>query len=203
MIATQNPIAISNALSDSVSVPVYPAGFQTDSDARTDQEKLSELYEIYFHSLKYVAFSYLKDQQLAEDMVQETFIKVSEHLSDIQDVHAKMTKYYLITITRNKCIDYIRKRNRTPETLMEAQEYPPEYDNLPLEHVIHQETMNELTQTINSLDDTYRIPLKLRYLNGLTNLEISKRTGLSVNLVAVRINRAKKLLKERLNVTYF
>lgn len=195
MITTQNPAAINSALSAPISLSI--------SHPLTDKEKLSQLYEIYFHSLWYVAFSYLKDLQLAEDMVQETFIKVSEHLSDIQDVNTKMTKYFLITITRNKCIDYIRKRNRTPETLMENQEYPPEYDNLPLEHVIHQETLNELTQTINSLDDSYRIPLKLRYINGLSNMEIARQTGLSVNLVAVRINRAKKMLRERLNVTYF
>lgn len=194
MIATQNPTAITDASSDSE--PVCSCAVQTD------EEKFSLLYEAYFHSLWYVAFSYLKDTQLAEDMVQETFIKVSEHLSAIQDVHSKMTKYFLVTITRNKCIDYIRKRNRTPETLMENQEYPPEYDNLPLEHVLRQETMDELTRLINSLDDSYRIPLKLRYIHGLSNIEISSRTGLSVNLVAVRINRAKKMLKERLNVTY-
>ena len=195
MITTQNLSEISNTLSSSVPVCM--------TDYKTDQEKLSELYELYFHSLWYAAFGYLKDPQLAEDMVQETFIKVSEHLSNIKDVHSKMTKYFLITITRNKCIDYIRKRNRTPETLMENQEYPPEYDNLPLDHVIQQETVDELTRTVDSLDDTYRIPLKLRYINGLSNLEISRYTGLSVNLVAVRINRAKKMLKERLNVTYF
>lgn len=194
MITTQTSAAASNSVSGAI--PVCMSCFQTD------EEKLSELYEIYFHPLWYVAFGYLKDLQLAEDMVQETFIKVSEHLSDIKDVHTKMTKYFLITITRNKCIDYIRKRNRSPETLMENQEYPPEYDNLPLEHVIHQETLDELTDIIDSLDDTYRIPLKLRYIDGLTNLEISRRTGLSVNLVAVRINRAKKMLKERLKNRY-
>lgn len=194
MIATQNPTAITET--DSTLDPDCNCGFQAD------EEKFSQLYEIYFHSLWYVAFSYLKDNQLAEDMVQEAFIKVAEHLSAIQDVHSKMTKYFLITITRNKCIDYIRKRNRTPETLIENQEYPPEYDNLPLEHVIHQETLDELTKTINSLDDSYRIPLQLRYINGMTNMEISGQTGLSVNLVAVRINRAKKMLKERLNLTH-
>ncbi|MGN0294070.1 MAG: RNA polymerase sigma factor [Lachnospiraceae bacterium] len=190
MITTQTSAVTKDSLPGSISICM--------SGDQTDQEKLSELYKTWFQPLWYVAFGYLKDLQLAEDMVQETFIKVSEHLSDIQDVHTKMTKYFLITITRNKCIDYIRKRNRSPETLMENQEYPPEYDNLPLEHVIHQETLDELTDIINSLDDTYRIPLKLRYINGLTNLEISRRTGLSVNLVAVRINRAKKMLKERL-----
>ena len=193
MIATQSPAAITpSANSD-----------PDQSDFQTDQEKISQLYEVYYHSLWYVAFGYLKDMQLAEDMVQETFIKVSEHLTAIQDVESKMTKYFLITIIRNKCIDYIRKRNRMPETLIENQDYPPEYDNHPLEYVIHQETLEELTNVINSLDDSYRVPLKLRYIHGLTNLEIAGRTGLSVNLVAVRINRAKKMLKERLSVTYY
>lgn len=194
MIATQNPTAITETPSE--------PNLVCCCGLHTDEEKFSQLYEIYFHSLWYVAFGYLKDTQLAEDMVQETFIKVSEHLSDIQDIHSKMTKYFLITITRNKCIDYIRKKSRMPETLIETQDYPPEYGNLPLEHVIHQETLDELTRTINSLDDSYRIPLMLRYIHGLTNMEISGKTGLSVNLVAVRINRAKKMLKDRLNLTY-
>ncbi|MDO5410653.1 MAG: RNA polymerase sigma factor [Lachnospiraceae bacterium] len=203
MIAAQRPIAVKNFAGDFLSICRPQADMTPNTLFQTDQEKFSELYETYFHSLWYVALGYLKDTQLAEDMVQETFIKVSEHLTDIQDVHSKMTKYFLITITRNKCIDYMRKKNRTPETLMESQEYPPESDNLPLEHVIHQETLDELTCMINSLEDSYRIPLKLRYIQGLSNLEIADTTGLSVNLVAVRINRAKKMLKKRLNMAYF
>ena len=194
MIVTQNSAAIAE----------IPAAPNPDSDyqPQMDEEKFSQLYETYFHSLWYIAFGYLKDTQLAEDMVQETFIKVSEHLSAIQDIHSKMTKYFLVTITRNKCIDYIRKRNRMPETLLEIQDYLSEYDNIPLERVIHQETLDELTQIINTLDDSYRVPLKLRYIQGLSNMEISRQTGLSVNLVAVRINRAKKMLKDRLNLTH-
>lgn len=165
---------------------------------QTDDEKFSQLYKIYYQSLWYVAFSYLKDTQLAEDMVQETFIKVSQHLPSIQDAASKMTKYFLITIIRNNCIDYIRKRNRTPETLIEYQNYPPEYDNRPLEYVIRQETLKELIDIINSLHPAYRIPIKLRYIYGFNNLEIAAKTGISVNLVAVRINRAKKMLRNRL-----
>ena len=195
MLITQDPAANRNLSADSLCSSQTPG----TSNFMSDDAKLSMLYKTYSQSLWYVAYGYLKDLQLAEDMVQETFIKVSQHLSSIHDIHGKMTKYFLITITRNKCIDHIRKKTRTPETLMESHEYPPEYDNLPLEHVIHQETLNELERIIDSLSDSYRIPLKLRYIQGLSNLEIAARTGISVNLVAVRINRAKKLLKERLH----
>lgn len=161
-------------------------------------EKLEQLYETYYTSIWYAALGYLKDPQLAEDIVQETFIKVSEHLSCIQEINSKMTKYFLITIAKNKSIDYIRKRSRMQETLIETQEYLPDYEDYPLEHIIHEETFQELNTAINRLEKPYRIPLQLRYIHGLSNMEIAKSTGLSVNLVAVRINRAKKMLKQLL-----
>lgn len=165
-----------------------------------DERKLILLYEKYYHVLLYVAVGYLKDHQLAEDMVQETFIKVSDRLSAVQEITSKMTKYFLITIVRNKCIDYIRKMKRMPETALEDWEVCMEFCDQPLEQVVRQETLQELNAMIDHLEDSYRIPLRLRYMEGLSNQEIAEKTHMSANLVAVRINRAKKMLREMLDI---
>ena len=165
--------------------------------------KLVQLYEIYYHNLWYVALGYLKDAQLAEDMVQETFIKVAEKPGSVQEVDSKMTKYFLITILRNKCIDYIRKTKRSPETSLEDWEACSDYGDIPLAHVLRKESMSELNQIIDSLDEAYRDPLKYRYIEGLSNQEIAQRTHMSTNLVAVRINRAKKMLRSRIDRANF
>lgn len=165
--------------------------------------KLVQLYEIYYHNLWYVALGYLKDAQLAEDMVQETFIKVAEKPGSVQEVDSKMTKYFLITILRNKCIDYIRKTKRSPETSLEDWEACSDYGDIPLTHVLRKESMSELNQIIDSLDEAYRDPLKYRYIEGLSNQEIAQRTHMSTNLVAVRINRAKKMLRSRIDRANF
>lgn len=165
--------------------------------------KLVQLYEIYYHNLWYVALGYLKDAQLAEDMVQETFIKVAENPGSVQEVDSKMTKYFLITILRNKCIDYIRKTKRSPETSLEDWEACSDYGDIPLTHVLRKESMSELNQIIDSLDEAYRDPLKYRYIEGLSNQEIAQRTHMSTNLVAVRINRAKKMLRSRIDRANF
>lgn len=165
--------------------------------------KLVQLYEIYYHNLWYVALGYLKDAQLAEDMVQETFIKVAEKPGSVQEVDSKMTKYFLITILRNKCIDYIRKTKRSPETSLEDWEACSDYGDIPLTQVLRKESMLELNQIIDSLDEAYRDPLKYRYIEGLSNQEIAERTHMSTNLVAVRINRAKKMLRRRIDRANF
>jgi RNA polymerase sigma-70 factor (ECF subfamily) len=176
---------------------IYVSDYQYE-----EEDKLSSLYATYAHTLWYVAIGYLKDNQLAEDMVQDTFIKVSEHLDCIEDVDSKMTKYYLITIIRHKCIDFIRKKNRTQETFFDNQEnYCVPIDNMPLNRVIRQETFDEMKEVIMHLDDNYRIPLSLRYLQGMSNVEISNLLDISVNLVAVRINRAKKMVQVRMEET--
>ncbi len=171
----------------------------TQNYAYNQSDKLTRLYLTYSNTMRYVAAKYLKDMQLAEDMVQESFLKVSEHLQSIEDVESKMTKYYLITIIRHKCIDYIRKRNRSRETLYDLQENFCSADNMPLEHIILQETVDEVKVIIEGLDENYRIPFYKRYFEGLSNSEIANSMDLSVNLVAVRINRAKKMVQKQMN----
>jgi RNA polymerase sigma-70 factor (ECF subfamily) len=165
-----------------------------------ETDKLTILYTTYANTMWYVAVGYLKDMQIAEDMVQESFLKVSEHLQCIDDIDSKMTKYYLITIVRNKCIDYIRKKNRSMETLYEIQDNLSSQENMPLERMIVQETVMEIKVIIDTLDDSYKIPFYLRYFKGWSNGEIASTLNLSVNLVAVRINRAKKMVKEQMNL---
>lgn len=63
--------------------------------------------------------------------------------------------------------------------------------------------MMELNQIIDSLDEAYRDPLKYRYIEGMSNQEIAERTHMSTNLVAVRINRAKKMLRGRIDRANF
>ena len=150
-----------------------------------------------------MALGYLKDAQLAEDMVQETFIKVAEKPGSVQEVDSKMTKYCLITSLRNKWIDYIRKTKRSPETSLEDWEACSDYGDIPLTHVLRKESMSELNQIIDSLDEAYRDPLKYRYIEGLSNQDIAQRTHMATNLVAVRINRAKKMLRSRIDRANF
>lgn len=165
-----------------------------------ETDKLTILYTTYANTMWYVALGYLKDMQIAEDMVQESFLKVSEHLQCIEDIDSKMTKYYLITIVRNKCIDYIRKKNRSMESLYEVQDNLSSQDNMPLERMIVQETLTEIKLIIDTFDDSYKIPFYLRYFRGWSNGEIANNLNLSVNLVAVRINRAKKMVKEQMHL---
>ncbi|KIR02387.1 putative RNA polymerase ECF-type sigma factor [Lachnospiraceae bacterium TWA4] len=167
-----------------------------------DTEKLTKLYTTYANTLLYVATGYLKDSNLAEDMVQESFLKIAEHLDSIIEIDSKMTKYYLITTVRNKCIDYIRRKNRLMETLYETSELLSSSSDLPLEHMIQEETIEEIKEIIGNLSSTYSVPFYLRFFKGWNNTEIADFMNVSVNLVAVRINRAKKMIQQQLYIQH-
>ena len=54
----------------------------------------------------------LNDNQLAEDAVQEAFVRVAKHMENIGQPEETATKRYLITIAKHAAIDIYRKRNR-------------------------------------------------------------------------------------------
>jgi RNA polymerase sigma-70 factor (ECF subfamily) len=172
----------------------------TTSTKKTE-EKLTKLYYIYANKMWYVAVSYLKDTQIAEDMVQETFVKISKILHNINDLNSKVTKYYLLTILRNTCIDYLRKKNRCKESSYDntQDDNISSKENL-LNEVIVKETLLEIKDIVDKMDDIYKIPFYLKYVQELSNKEIAQKLNISENLVSVRLNRAKNKIKEEIKL---
>lgn len=115
-----------------------------------DREKVLILYESYHRQLYYLAYSKIQNEELAEDMVHETYIAVIKHLEDIDEsVYEQLKRYqnarekqanlqiadfameqdaklclktwnFLATILRNKIIDWQRRMKKTIELMAEG-----------------------------------------------------------------------------------
>lgn len=78
-----------------------------------EYERLFQLiYEKYRYLMLKIAYDILKGKQLAEDAVQEAFIKAANNMQKICRYHSMSPKRYLITITKNTSIDMYRKRQK-------------------------------------------------------------------------------------------
>lgn len=102
----------------------------------------------------------------------------------------------MITITKNRAIDYWRKNKRSP-VLLEDLEKQEKYQDVE-ELYINMESYKDLLQCLNELDEKYLDVLNLKVLHHLSSKQIAKILNISEINVSMRFMRAKRILAKKL-----
>lgn len=149
------------------------------------------IYETYRDLMFYVAQKFLSSQVDREIVVDAALHSIVDIIFKIKDPLSIKTKNLIVLITKNKCLDLLRKRGGvTEEELIEASERA-----LP----VPSPGTSELADAIASLRDPARDILFLRYLHGYSVSEIAKIQGIGRDAAAKRLQRAKQELKKLLD----
>ena len=164
---------------------------------RRDPDLLDRLIEQYQHRLlRYL--TYLTGQpELAEDLFQETWIRVLERGHQYDPKHEFST--WLFAVARNLTIDYLRKKSPVSlDGLMEDEEHAPlePADTRPsaLEMVAQHEHAERISAALVSIPTEYRETVVLRFQEGLALDEIATVTGAPLGTVKSRLYRGLNLL---------
>jgi len=161
---------------------------------KSDESYFSEFFELTKKQIFYNIFSILKDYQLSEDVLQETYVSFLSNLDSL-DLN-KSILGYLFKISKNKAIDYYRKNKKLLNyELIENQldlSYEPQYDH-------SQELLTKLKKILNDIE--YRVVV-LHVINELTNKEIGKLINRPTNTVIWIYNKAIKKIRESLGDEY-
>ncbi len=162
-----------------------------------DSAVLPLLIRRYFDAIYRYVYRFVRTPAAAEDIVQETFIKVWKYSTRFK---AGMTfKPWLYRIAHNTAIDYLRKKQ--PLSLEDTVEDTIADDTVALlEQSIAREEQERLTAAIESLPEHYRAVILLRNEEGLTFEAIGEVLGKSLNTVKSLYRRGLALLKKNLEV---
>ena len=159
--------------------------------AESNSQRYEQLVRLYHADLYRYAFWLCRDQHIAEDIVQDTFLRAWKALDSLLDDNA--AKSWLITILRRenarrferKQLDYSEvEQDSLTDEINPALEQ--QYDNALLQ------------QQLLLLPAEYGEPLLLQALAGFSSDEIGQLLSLNVNTVNTRLFRARQLLKQRL-----
>ena len=147
----------------------------------------------YGNELVRLAFSYVKDTEIAKDMVQNTFIKCYQNLDSFR--YDAQIKTWLYRITINECKDYLKSWNYK---MVQVKSFINETARsiLPsVEKTVIDKYNNEnMKDTISTLPKEYREVVYLFYYDSLKTEEIAKVLDIPVNTVKTRLRRAKQRL---------
>jgi len=175
-------------LADTEDVPdlVFYAKLKEDDAAA--QAALTVLYRRYSQRIYTYCRKILSDNATAEDLLQETFVKLLD--SGRQGREIENFPAYLMTIARNLCLSYKAKHKRS---FVQVEDFHLTSRDVPYEQ---QELLQLIQTALELLPEDYREAFVLREYNGLSYVEISEVIGESLEVVKIRIFRAKKKLRD-------
>jgi RNA polymerase sigma-70 factor (ECF subfamily) len=171
---------------------------------RRDPDLLDRLIEQYQHRLLRYLVHLSGNRELAEDLFQETWIRVLERGHQYDGKHEFST--WLYAVARNLTLDYLRKKSPVSlNGLMEDEEHAPlePADTRPLawEVVQQHEQAERINAALVSIPVEYRETVVLRFQEGLALEEIAMVTGAKLGTVKSRLYRGLNLLMGKLGGT--
>lgn len=145
-------------------------------------------------ALARVAAAYERDRALREELVQDMLLAVVTALPRLKD--PSRLKPFVFRIAHNRAVSHVARRVREPKA-EEADERLPSGDKTQERALIERQQSQALVEALRALPLPYREVITL-LLEDLSYEEIAETLGLSLSNVGVRVNRAKRKLKELL-----
>lgn len=175
-----------------------------DRDHNSYQRVFEEEFLPHADALKTFAFHLTYDEEDAEDLVQETYLKAFRFIDKY--IEGTNAKAWLFKILKNAFINAYRKKNKLP-TQVDYEEIASFHDQedtqyssyLDLREEMYENMMgDEVTNAINDLPVDFRTVILLCDLEGFTYEEIAKIVDIPIGTVRSRLHRARNMLKEKL-----
>jgi RNA polymerase sigma-70 factor (ECF subfamily) len=170
-------------------VPLFIAQIEDDED----RELLTILYTQHRYTLLHVAQSLLHDHGLAEDAMQEAFLRLTMNVRRLRP-DPKQIRSFLVTITRNFAIDTLKKRNIVSMLSWDELVYEPADDSVCVEALVDEDDVFErLAQTLPII---YSTVFLMRYKHDYSDQDIAAFLNISEAATRKRLQRAKEKITE-------
>ena len=165
-----------------------------------DEAAFAELVNKYQKPVHTLAWRKIGDFHIAEDITQDTFLKVYQRLHTLKDPN--QFSGWLYVITANLCATWLRKKRIQTQPL-EDTEITMIQEDAYSQHVTEERSKTAVAaqreavkKLLAKLKESERTVMTLHYLGEMTVAEISRFLGVSVNTIKTRLRRARNRLKE-------
>ena len=166
--------------------------------SRGDKVAFRQLYEQVSPLLYAVALRLLKRREAAEEVVQDVFLTLW-HAADQYDISRGSVKTWLSTITRNRCIDRLR---RQPAAYLEqdTDELAADERDDPLNQALSKEDVALLTECFETLDEQQRRCVSLAFFDGMTHQQVATSLDVPLGSAKTWTRRGLNVLKKCMGV---
>ncbi|RBQ07903.1 RNA polymerase sigma factor [Pedobacter miscanthi] len=165
--------------------------------AASDQHAFRRIYDAYSNSIYKYALHLLKSEELAEENVQETFLKLWNVRSEVMNV--QNLESYIVRISRNGALDVFRKSKLILSSETEIRARWVEAHNETEEKIVLDDTRRVLQQGIEELPVQQKLVYELCHQKGLKYEEVALKLGISINTVKLYMKLSLRFLRDYLS----
>lgn len=155
-----------------------------------------KVYVDYHDRVQAYAFGILRRKSEAEDVAQSTFVRVRSHLDQLTPNDQRKTSRYILSIARNLSLNQLKQEARETCLPQEGIEDILGFVQSTEEIVMAREERRRIDAALGQLNEDWQMALRLRYIQDYPEQQIADRLGISANLVAVWLCRAKRCLRD-------
>lgn len=150
----------------------------------------AEAVELHKSMVFSIAWHFLRDRSLAEELAQDVFLELHRRWSSLRS--ADHLVFWLRKVTSNRAIDVIRSRKARPETSLEVAAEPTT-----LEQMHDSLLASYLQRMVATLPEKQRLAIVMRYQEDMEPDEIGRVLGMNVSTVKTNLARALNLLQSK------
>ncbi len=195
-----------NTLLALVLFPLASALLRTKDDSallerlrNRDPDAMGELYDRYSRITYSLIYRVVRNQSVAEDLVQETFIRVWNRIQGFDQQRGALGPW-ILTVARNRSIDYLRSvdgRMAASSLEVEKMENPAMFSSLEGE-IMNMDRVRSLKAAFERLDPNQRLVLELAYFEGMSQTEMAGKLQKPLGTVKTWVRGALKALREEM-----
>jgi len=165
-----------------------------------DPQALAELYDRYGRVVYSLILRIVRDTAAAEDLVQETFLRVWNRVHAF-DVLRGSVGPWLLAVARNRAIDYLRSAAGRERNAFELEDtvHPALYCNMEPD-ILHADKTRRVRAAMEKLSPNQKTVMELAYFEGLSHSEMAERIGQPLGTVKTWVRTALKNLRDALGV---
>lgn len=167
-----------------------------------DEEALSALYEAAFGRVYSLAFKITQNASVAEEVVEDTFFQIWQEIARY-DLHKCPLINWMLIICRSRAIDALRKTQTLPPTVAIEEAWFESSGHTVDQQLQSKQAALAVTQALSALKPLQRQLLHHVFYQGLSHQEIAQVMDMPLGTVKSTINRAQKLLKDKLKGEQF
>lgn len=153
-----------------------------------------EIYDQHYLQVRNLILAFVRDEWVADDLMQEAFVRVQENLESVRD--PSRLSSWIFRIAYNLCQDHFRNARKSFSNGPDIHEYAETSKEMPVQKELEQNQMGQCVRDqIDLLPESLRSVIVLVDTMDCSHREVADILGITVQNVKVRLHRARKKLK--------
>ncbi|HEX5227351.1 MAG TPA: sigma-70 family RNA polymerase sigma factor [Bryobacteraceae bacterium] len=168
---------------------------------RRDPHALAELYDRYGRLVFSLVVRIVRDKGIAEDLVQETFLRVWNRVHSVDSEKGSLGPW-LLAIGRNRALDYLRSsagRDRASAVELDETGHAALFGEIE-PGILMSDQLRRVKQALEKMAPNYRTVMELAYFEGLSQSEMSAKMGQPLGTIKTWVRTALQSLRDELGV---